>query len=90
MSALNDRTWYISRDNQRVGPFSADEFARIETAGGLRPTDQVWQTGMDAWIDYRAPRKIASGKSSTKSDSMMAAAVARDRGEPCGRQAFST
>ena len=62
MSALNDRTWYISRDNQRVGPFSADEFARIETAGGLRPTDQVWQTGMDAWIeysDYAATRNAA-------------------------------
>jgi hypothetical protein len=25
-----------------------------------------------------------------ESDSMTAAAVARDRGEPCGRQAFST
>ena len=55
-------TWYISRDNQRVGPFSADEFARFEKAGTLRPTDQVWQTGMDAWIEYRAPRKIALGK----------------------------
>jgi GYF domain 2 len=52
VSALNDPNWYISRDNQRVGPFSADEFARFEKAGTLRPTDQVWQTGMDAWIDY--------------------------------------
>ena len=52
VSALNDPTWYISRDNQRVGPFSADEFARFEKAGTLRPTDQIWQTGMDAWIEY--------------------------------------
>ena len=63
MSALNDPVWYISRDNQRVGPFSADEFARFEKAGTLRPTDQVWQTGMDAWIaysDYGASRNAAS------------------------------
>ena|GEM_PF-1981150 len=59
MSALNDPVWYISRDNQRVGPFSAEQFARFETAGTLRPTDQVWQTGMGAWIaysDYAASR----------------------------------
>ena len=63
MSALNDPNWYISRDNQRVGPFSADEFARFEKAGTLRPTDQVWQTGMDAWIaysDYEASRNAVS------------------------------
>ena len=52
MSALNDPVWYISRDDHRHGPYSADEFARFEEAGRLRPTDQVWQTGMDAWIDY--------------------------------------
>jgi hypothetical protein len=52
VSALNDPVWYISRDDQRLGPFNADQFARFEEAGTLRPTDQVWQTGMDAWIDY--------------------------------------
>ena len=52
MSALNDPVWYISRDDQRRGPFSSDQFARFEEVGTLRPTDQVWQTGMDAWIDY--------------------------------------
>jgi GYF domain 2 len=63
VSALNDPTWYISRDNKRVGPFSADEFARFEKAGTLRATDQVWQTGMDGWIaysDYEASRNAAS------------------------------
>jgi GYF domain 2 len=63
VSALNDPNWYISRDNQRVGPFSADEFARFEKAGTLRPTDQVWQTGMAAWIaysDYEASRNAVS------------------------------
>ena len=52
MSALNDPVWYISRDDDRRGPFSSDQFAQFEEAGTLRPTDQVWQTGMDAWIEY--------------------------------------
>jgi GYF domain 2 len=52
VSALNDPVWYISRDDHRHGPFNADQFARFEEAGTLRPTDQIWQTGMDAWIDY--------------------------------------
>ena len=52
VSALDDPVWYISRDDQRLGPFSAGQFARFEEAGTLRPTDQIWQTGMDAWIEY--------------------------------------
>jgi GYF domain 2 len=53
VSALNDPVWYISRDDHRHGPFSADQFARFEEAGTLRPTDQVWETGMDTWIEYK-------------------------------------
>src|SRR5262245_45752312 len=52
MTALNDPLWYIARDGRNVGPFSTDEFARFEEAGRLRPTDQIWRTGMDAWIEY--------------------------------------
>jgi hypothetical protein len=52
VSAINDPVWYISRDDQRHGPFTADQFSGFEEAGTLQPTDQVWQTGMDAWIDY--------------------------------------
>ena len=52
MSAPNDAVWFISRDGERAGPFTNDEFARFEEAGGLRPTDQVWQTGMQSWIAY--------------------------------------
>jgi hypothetical protein len=52
VSVPNDAVWYISRDGQRVGPFTNEEFARFEEAGTLRPTDQIWQTGMDEWIAY--------------------------------------
>src|SRR5262245_38681945 len=52
VSAPNNAVWYISRDGQRAGPFTNDDFARFEEAGGLRPTDQVWHTGMQSWIAY--------------------------------------
>jgi hypothetical protein len=77
VSASGDVVWYISRDGQRFGPLSADEFAKLEDQSRLRPTDQVWQAGMDAWIAYSDfdARKAAArfaGKhgptSSTKAD----------------------
>jgi hypothetical protein len=52
VSAPNDAVWYISRDGQRAGPFTNDEFAGFEEAGRLRPTDQVWQPGMQSWVAY--------------------------------------
>ena len=52
MSAPSDVVWYISREGQQFGPLSADEFANLEDQSRLRPTDQVWQTGMDGWIAY--------------------------------------
>jgi GYF domain 2 len=61
VSAPDNAVWYISRDGQRAGPFTNDDFARFEEAGGLRPTDQVWHTGMQSWIAYsdHDARKVA-------------------------------
>ena len=53
VSDPDDVAWYISRDGQRIGPLTAEEFAQLEESGRLRPTDQVWQTGMREWIAYR-------------------------------------
>jgi len=77
VSAPNDAVWYISRDGQQFGPFSADDFAGFLERRQLRPTDQVWQAGMDAWIaysDYEARKTAArfvephGPSSSTKTD----------------------
>jgi GYF domain 2 len=57
--APNDAVWFIARDRKHAGPFTADEFARFEVEGHLRPSDRVWKTGMDAWMaygDYEARR----------------------------------
>lgn len=52
MSDPDEPIWYISRDGKRVGPLTVQEFAQFEETDRLRPTDQVWQTGMPAWIAY--------------------------------------
>jgi hypothetical protein len=54
-ASLPDQTdvaWYIERDGQRFGPFSASDFARFEAEKQLRATDQVWCTGLDRWLTY--------------------------------------
>ena len=53
MSGPDDVVWYISRDGQRIGPLTTEEFAQFEETGRLRPTDQIWHTGIPAWIAYR-------------------------------------
>jgi GYF domain 2 len=52
LSDPNDVAWYIERDGQRFGPFSADEFARFEADKQLVATDYVWCTGLDGWLTY--------------------------------------
>ena len=53
MSAPDESVWFISRDGQRVGPLTAEEFAQFDEMNRLRPTDQVWHAGMPGWIAYR-------------------------------------
>jgi GYF domain 2 len=47
-----DVAWYIERDGQRFGPFSAADFARFEAEKQLAVTDYVWRTGLDGWVTY--------------------------------------
>jgi hypothetical protein len=53
VSAPDESVWFISRDGQRVGPLTAEEFAQFDETNRLRPTDQVWHAGMPGWIAYR-------------------------------------
>jgi hypothetical protein len=60
-----DVAWYIARDNQRFGPFTAEDFRRFEREGQLVPTDCVWHTGLDDWIaycDYQRSRQRAPSR----------------------------
>ena len=54
-ASLSDQTdvaWYIERDGQRFGPFSAGDFERFEAEKQLVATDYVWRTGLDGWVTY--------------------------------------
>ena len=52
MPDQTDVAWYIERDGQRFGPFSAGDFARFEAEKQFAATDFVWCTGLDRWLTY--------------------------------------
>ena len=41
------KQFYVTRNNKRVGPFSAAQLRRFAADGQLRPTDTVWKEGME-------------------------------------------
>jgi uncharacterized RDD family membrane protein YckC len=41
--------WYVSRDGEREGPFTADQIRLLAETGDLKPHFLVWRTGMDGW-----------------------------------------
>lgn len=44
-----DGQWYITRDQQRSGPFSWLQLQQFAYAGQLVPTDALWTEGMSEW-----------------------------------------
>lgn len=42
--------WWYSQNGKRIGPVSLDAMQRAAAAGGLLPTDFVWQQGMMGWV----------------------------------------
>jgi len=42
--------WYYSQQGQRKGPLSEEQFKQLASSGQLKPTDMVWKSGMDKWI----------------------------------------
>ena len=52
-SAL-DRAWYIARDGHQHGPITEIEFKRLIDLGHLLPTDLVWYTGLENWLEARS------------------------------------
>lgn len=42
--------WYISRDQQKVGPFSLDEIKQLASLGILRKTEFILTEGSQRWV----------------------------------------
>lgn len=41
--------WYVGRNGQRTGPFSADQIRQMVASGQLGPADLLWKEGMANW-----------------------------------------
>jgi hypothetical protein len=53
--------FYISKNGQRLGPFSLEEVNRQLNAGSVLPSDLGWQTGMADWKPLREISGITGG-----------------------------
>lgn len=51
--------WYLTRDGQRMGPYSGEQLQAFADDGRLAPRDLVWCEGMTDWIEARKVLKPA-------------------------------
>ena len=70
MSDANEVAWYISREGERFGPFTAGDFAEFEATSQIKATDHIWYTGLDDWLEYSEYRRIAEGSSAVRPKEM--------------------
>ncbi|MBI3409238.1 MAG: DUF4339 domain-containing protein [Planctomycetes bacterium] len=51
--------WYLTRDGQRMGPYSGEQLHEFADDGRLSPKDLVWCEGMTDWVEARKVLKPA-------------------------------
>lgn len=59
-SVVEGVKWYYAEGDQKKGPFSAAEFARLIGAGTILPETLVWSKGMHGWQSLAATRQEGS------------------------------
>lgn len=42
--------WYVGKNGQQSGPFTAQQLKQMAIAGQLSPTDLLWKDGMSEWL----------------------------------------
>ncbi len=55
---MSDPVWYYAEGERQKGPVSADELKRFVELGRVKPTDLVWQPGMDDWVAAKTIRGL--------------------------------
>lgn len=50
--------WYISKNGERQGPFSASQLRQMATAGQFSPSDFLWKQGMANWAPGTAVKGL--------------------------------
>jgi hypothetical protein len=41
--------WYLARNGQKYGPYSAEELQKLADTGKLAGEDMIWREGLDSW-----------------------------------------
>ncbi len=55
---MSDPVWYYAEGERQKGPVSAEELKRFVELGRVKPTDLVWQPGMDDWVAAKTIRGL--------------------------------
>lgn len=55
---MSDAVWYYAEGDRQKGPVAADELKRLVVLGRVKPTDLVWQPGMDDWVAAQSIRGL--------------------------------
>jgi hypothetical protein len=50
--------WYYADGERQQGPVAADELRRLVEIGEIKPSDLVWQPGMQDWVPAQAIRGL--------------------------------
>jgi hypothetical protein len=55
---MSDAVWYYAEGDRQKGPVAAEELKRLVVLGRVKPTDLVWQPGMDDWVPAQSIRGL--------------------------------
>ena len=76
---------YVTKDEERAGPFSLEEVNRQLAAGLLNPADEAWYEGSPGWRALLSiPGVIMPGGASSTAESVTIATPARTRSTAYG------
>ncbi len=55
---MSDEVWYYADGERQKGPVSANDLKEFVEQGRIKPTDLVWQPGMDDWVKANSIRGL--------------------------------
>lgn len=56
-------TYFYSRNGEKSGPFSAEQFKTLAVTGKLLPSDLVWKEGMPQWVSAASVKGLLQAAS---------------------------
>lgn len=71
--------YFYTRNGEKHGPFTAEEFKNLAAAGDLLPSDLVWKEGKPKWVKASTVKGLLPASSSTASSPVSQRAHGQDR-----------